>query len=103
MTALAVQNNHGRGLGLLNPAVYATSSLTDDVVKKPSQLGSVRVDYVNQENAAGGLGYTVRTFGEDSSLTVAKGWDAATGRGVPNTSFFGLTTPVPTTAAAVKR
>ena len=103
MTALAVQNNHGRGLGLLNPAVYAKTALTEDIVKKPADVGNVRVDYVNGENASGGLGYTVRTFGEDSSLTVAKGWDAATGRGVPNPSFLKLTTPAPTAVAAVKR
>jgi subtilase family serine protease len=103
MTALAVQNNQGRGLGLLNPAIYAKSSLTVDVVKKPSDVGNVRVDYVNGLNADDGLSYTVRTFGEDSSLTVAKGWDAATGRGVPNTSFLKLTTPAPTAVAAVRR
>lgn len=103
LTALAVQNNRGRGLGLLNPAVYRTSSLTKDVVSKPADVGNVRVDYVNGVDAKGGLSYTVRTFGEDSSLTTAKGYDTATGLGVPNPSFLKLTTPAPTAVAAVRR
>ncbi|MGI3783156.1 MAG: S53 family peptidase [Janthinobacterium lividum] len=103
LTALAVQNNQGRGFGLLNPTLYKKSSLSDDVVKKPADLGNVRSDYINGENNADGLRYTVRTFGEDSSLTVAKGWDAATGLGVPNTSYLKLTTPAPAAVAAVKR
>lgn len=104
MTALAVQNNQGRGFGLLNPVVYKRSSLVDDVrAVKAANLGVVRVNYVNSENADAGLSYLVRTFGQDSSLPVTKGWDQVTGRGVPNTSFLKLTTPAPTAAAVVKR
>ncbi|HEY0238796.1 MAG TPA: S53 family peptidase [Friedmanniella sp.] len=104
MTALAVQNNHGRGFGLLNPVIYKHSSLTDDVlpVKSPN-WGVVRVNYVNGENADDGLAYIVRTFGQDASLPVTKGWDQVTGRGVPNARFLKLTTPAPTAAAVVKR
>ena len=104
MTALAVQNNHGRGFGLLNPLIYKRGSLFDDVkpVKAPD-WGVVRVNYVNSENADDGLAYIVRTFGQDASLPVTKGWDQVTGRGVPNTSFLKLTTPAPNAAAAVKR
>ena len=72
-------------------------------VKAPD-LGVVRVNYVNSENADDGLSYIVRTFGQDASLPVTKGWDQVTGRGVPNTSFLKLTTPVPApTAVAAKR
>ncbi|MGI3781713.1 MAG: S53 family peptidase [Janthinobacterium lividum] len=104
MTALAVQNNQGRGFGLLNPVIYKRGSLVDDVlpVKAPN-WGVVRVNYVNGENADDGLAYIVRTFGQDSSLPTSKGWDQVTGRGVPNTSFLKLTTPAPTAAAVVKR
>jgi subtilase family serine protease len=102
LTALAVQNNGGRGLGLLNPAVYAKTSLTKDVVTKPADVGNVRVDYVNGVDAKDGYSYTVRTFGENSSLTTAKGYDTATGLGVPNPSFLTLKTPA-LAAAAVKR
>ena len=104
MTALAVEHNSGRGFGLLNPIIYKRSALFDDVlpVKSPN-WGVVRVNYVNSENAADGLAYIVRTFGQDSSLPVTKGWDQVTGRGVPNPSFLKLTTPAPTAVAAVKR
>ncbi|GAA3554591.1 S53 family peptidase [Microlunatus spumicola] len=104
MTALAVQNNQGRGFGLLNPVIYKKSGLVDDVlpVKAPN-WGVVRVNYVNSENADDGLSYIVRTFGQDASLPTSKGWDQVTGRGVPNTSFLKLTTPAPTTAAVAKR
>ena len=103
MTALAVQNNQGRGFGLLNPVIYKKSGLVDDVtaVKAPN-WGVVRVNYVNSENADDGLSYIVRTFGQDASLPTSKGWDQVTGRGVPNTSFLKLTTPAPT-SATVKR
>ena len=103
MTALAVQNNKGHGFGLLNPVVYKRSSLVDDVLPvKAPDLGVVRVNYVNSENTDAGLSYSVRTFGQDSSLAVTKGWDQVTGRGVPNVSYLKMTTPVtaPTTVAA---
>ncbi|RYZ28245.1 MAG: serine protease, partial [Propionibacteriaceae bacterium] len=104
MTALAVQNNQGRGFGLLNPVIYKRGSLVDDVlpVKSPD-WGVVRVNYNNSENADDGLSYIVRTFGQDASLPTSKGWDQVTGRGVPNTSFLKLTTPAPTAAAVAKR
>jgi subtilase family serine protease len=104
MTALAVQHNQGRGFGLLNPVLYQRGSLVDDVLPvKAPDWGVVRVNYVNSENADDGLSYLVRTFGQDASLPVTKGWDQVTGRGVPNPSFLGLTTPAPVTAAVVKR
>jgi subtilase family serine protease len=103
MTALAVQNNQGRGFGLLNPVIYKRSSLVDDVLPvKAPDWGVVRVNYLNGENGDDGLSYIVRTFGQDSSLPVSKGWDQVTGRGVPNTSFLKLTTPA-NAVAAVKR
>ncbi len=88
MTALALQNGGGKGLGLLNPKLYASKGLITDVKKTPQQLGVVRADYVNGNDPSGGIGYSVRTFDQDSSLTVTTGWDDVTGIGVPNTKFL---------------
>ena len=88
MTALASQSSNGGRFGQLNPQLYAAKGIADDVKKTPRRLGNVRVDYVNGVDATGGLTYSVRTFGQDSSLLVTKGWDAVTGIGVPNTSYF---------------
>lgn len=42
-----------------------------------------RVDYANGLDATGGLLYSVRTFNQDSSLNLRKGWDDTTGVGSP--------------------
>ena len=89
MTALAVQSAGGKGGGLLNPTIYAKSSADfTDVTASPKGSGDVRVDFANGENASGGLLYSVRTFGDDSSLAVTKGYDQVTGVGVPNTKWL---------------
>jgi subtilase family serine protease len=88
MTALALQHAGG-GAGLLNPTIYASAkSAFTDIKGKAKQPGDVRVDYANGENASGGLLYSVRTFNQDSSLTVAKGWDDVTGVGTPNAGWL---------------
>lgn len=100
MTALASQSSNGGRFGQLNPQLYAAKGIADDVKKTPRRLGNVRVDYVNGVDATDGLTYSVRTFGQDSSLPVTKGWDAVTGIGVPNTSYFTkLVAPNPASAA----
>ena len=48
----------------------------------------MRVDYANGEDSSGGLLYSVRTFNQDSSLTVKKGWDNVTGVGSPNPTWI---------------
>jgi subtilase family serine protease len=103
MVALAVQNNKGHGFGLLNPVIYSRSNLFDDVVPQAKLPGVVRANYVNGVNDDEGVSYVLRTFGQDSSLNVTKGWDQVTGRGVPRPSFLKLTTPTASPAAAVKR
>jgi hypothetical protein len=35
-----------------------------------------------------GYSYSIRTFNQDSSLAVKKGWDDVTGVGVPNPTWF---------------
>ncbi|HEY5335337.1 MAG TPA: S53 family peptidase, partial [Mycobacteriales bacterium] len=83
LTALRIEAAGGR-LGFLNPSIYAAPKGTfTDVKGQPADAGNVRVDYVNGVDATGGLVYSVRTFNDDSSLQVTKGWDDVTGVGVP--------------------
>ncbi|WP_375477892.1 protease pro-enzyme activation domain-containing protein [uncultured Jatrophihabitans sp.] len=86
-TALSFQNAD-RGVGLLNPVIYAKKSSFTDVKGVPAVAGDVRADFANGENADDGVLYSVRTFGEDSSLKVVKGYDNVTGVGVPNTKWL---------------
>jgi len=100
MTALAIQNGGGKGLGLLNPKLYQSKSLFSDVKKTPNQLGDVRADYANGNDPSGGILYSVRTFGQDSSLAVRAGWDAVTGIGVPTKSYLTGFAPAPTSSSS---
>ena len=89
MTALPLQHAGG-GLGFLNPTIYGQSGkgTFTDVKGAPKDAGNVRVDYVNGTNKAGGLRYTVRTFNQDSSLKITRGWDDVTGIGSPNAGWL---------------
>ena len=51
-------------------------------------VGDVRVDFANGENANDGLLYSVRTFNQDSSLKVKKGYDLVTGVGSPTSAWL---------------
>lgn len=88
MTALALQ--HGGGpAGELNPAVYADQGTAfTDVAGAPPAAGAVRADYADGLDPSGGIVYSVRTFDQDSSLSVAPGWDDVTGVGVPNAGWI---------------
>jgi subtilase family serine protease len=88
MTALTLQHSGADGAGLLNELIYDSLGAFDDVAGSPPDAGNVRVDYVNQVDASAGLVYSVRTFNQDSSLTVTAGYDAVTGVGVPNTGWL---------------
>jgi subtilase family serine protease len=90
MTALAFQHAGG-GVGLLNPTIYANAAAFTDVTGAPPDAGNVRADYVNGVDAADGIVYSVRTFDQDSSLTVGPGWDDVTGLGSPNTGWLTAT------------
>ncbi len=48
---------------------------------KPKSEGDVRVDFANGVDGTGGLLYSVRTFNQDSTLSINKGWDDVTGLG----------------------
>jgi subtilase family serine protease len=89
MTALSLQNGAQDGLGLLNPVIYGSaSSAFRDVRGHPKDAGNVRVDYANGVDATGGLLYSVRTFNQDSSLKVTRGWDYVTGLGSPTSAWL---------------
>jgi len=89
MTALAVQHA-GSPAGLLNPTIYdnASTGVFTDVTGPGPDAGNVRVDYANSLDSSGGLLYSVRTFDQDSSLTVNSGWDDVTGLGSPNSGWL---------------
>jgi hypothetical protein len=48
---------------------------------------NVRADYVNSVDATKGVVDSVRTFGQDSSLTLGRGWDQTTGLGTISDRF----------------
>jgi subtilase family serine protease len=98
----------GTPLGFLNPRIYQAYSAGSSAfydVDQADQFGStvnsplpsmVRVNYVNSENAAGGLSYSLRTQEEpNTTLHSTRGYDTATGVGTPNgASFFAaISTP----------
>jgi subtilase family serine protease len=88
MTALALQHAGGGGAGLLNNAIYSHLGSFTDVAGGPTDEGNIRVDYANSVDASRGLLYSVRTFNQDSSLSVGAGYDQVTGVGIPNTGWL---------------
>jgi subtilase family serine protease len=92
ITALTVEHA-GTGLGLLNPVIYAHQSAFADITGTLQQAGDVRVDYANSVDTSNGLRYSVRNFGQDSSLKVTKGWDNVTGIGTATPSWITAIAP----------
>jgi subtilase family serine protease len=90
MVALVGQRT-GR-LGFLNPAIYASArsgkAQFTDVKAVHVGDGNVRPDYTDPAAAKGPITYSVRTFGQDSSLSLGNGWDETTGVGTPNGRFL---------------
>jgi subtilase family serine protease len=86
------QQRAGGRQGLLNPAIYAAAQRRPDQfldVSGPApDAGNVRPDFANGTDAADGLLYSVRTFDQDSSLTVRRGWDDVTGVGSPSPRYI---------------
>jgi subtilase family serine protease len=87
MTALKLQHE-GHGLGMLNPVIYSNQTQFTDVRNAPGDIANVRVDYVNSVDGSDGLVYSVRTFGQDTTLKATVGWDNDTGVGEPNLTWF---------------
>ncbi len=88
--ALKTELGGGTSLGFDTPALYqlAGSKQFTDVLPKHTGDGNVRPDFANGVDASGGLLYSVRTFNQDSSLTVTPGWDDVTGIGAPRAAYL---------------
>jgi subtilase family serine protease len=88
----AIQHAGGGRIGFANPQLYALSQAAKspylDIAKSHVGDANVRVDFVNSFDASKGLIYSVRTLGQDSSLTTTKGWDDTTGVGQPTQAFL---------------
>jgi subtilase family serine protease len=86
------QQSGGARLGFINPALYKAGKnrpqLFNDVTGPGPDAGNVRPDYVNSLDPSGGIVYSVRTFNQDSSLTVGPGWDDVTGFGSPSPRYI---------------
>ena len=92
LSALAIENA-GTAVGLLNPTIYANAAAFTDVKGTPKSEGDVRVDYANGVDGTAGLLYSVRTFNQDSSLTIKKGWDDVTGLGAGSPAWITAIAP----------
>jgi subtilase family serine protease len=93
MMAVAEQFN-GHPVGTANPKLYraARTAAFTDIVPLPrgaTEQAVVRVDFTNGVDASMGLQRAVVTISQSlESISVAKGWDAVTGLGVPNGEAF---------------
>ncbi|MGW2953445.1 S53 family peptidase [Streptomyces eurythermus] len=90
--ALAQEARGGAPLGFANPAIYAKygkRGVYHDVTDNPtgSGLAVARVDFANGLDATGGLLYSARVLGHDSSLSAVKGYDDVTGVGSPANGY----------------
>jgi subtilase family serine protease len=92
--ALADQQALATGhANISGPAVlYQLGSGVTDVLAQGSRgsmpdAANVRADYVNSVDATKGVVDSVRTFGQDSSLTLGRGWDQTTGLGTISDRF----------------
>jgi subtilase family serine protease len=93
MEALAQQVNGSR-IGFANPTIYALAKggakAFTDVTPVHTGDANVRADFVNGVDASNGVVYSLRTFDQDSSLVVTKGWDDVTGIGSPNSNYVAI-------------
>jgi subtilase family serine protease len=88
----AIQHAGGGRIGFANPQLYALSKSAKapylDIAKQHVGDANVRADFANSVDASKGVIYSVRTFGQDSSLVTTKGWDDVTGVGQPTQAFL---------------
>lgn len=92
--ALADQSAH-RSIAQANNFLYQLSSGVTDVTSGKGTLrdvGNARADFVNGVDASNGTVYSMRLFGQDSSLPVTTGWDQVTGIGTFNGGIFSALT-----------
>ncbi|MEU6504794.1 S53 family peptidase [Streptomyces sp. NPDC046942] len=89
--ALAQEARGGKAIGFANPTIYADykKGVFHDVTDNPtgSGLAVARVDFANGLDASGGLRYSARSLGKDSSLSAVKGYDDVTGVGTPANGY----------------
>ncbi|MFD0630321.1 protease pro-enzyme activation domain-containing protein [Catenulispora yoronensis] len=87
----AQQAQWGIPVGFANPAIYARSWLTNDVVQNPRQIAtspthSVIFEYPATSPVAGL--FRLVSYGADEGLPASRGYDLATGVGSPTASFI---------------
>jgi subtilase family serine protease len=78
-------------IGFANPLIYSLARGEDNVyydVTSQGALGNIRSDFKNGYNADGGIRYSVRTFNQDSSLVIGRGWDDVTGVGTVTARYI---------------
>ncbi|MFL6137430.1 MAG: protease pro-enzyme activation domain-containing protein [Frankiaceae bacterium] len=88
--ALAEQRA-GAPLGFANPALYQLGAgALHDIVQPATTQAVARVDFINSQDASGGLRTTLRYLSYDQGLTIhaAPGYDDVTGRGTPTGEAF---------------
>lgn len=91
--ALAQQARHGVPIGFANPGIYqrygtsAYHDVTDHPLGAGRQLAVVRNDFANSTDASEGILTSLRSLGEDSSLSAVVGYDDVTGVGSPSTGY----------------
>ena len=78
--------------GFINPTMYANEPGTP-VIVTCSTVGEIRIDYANGVDGTAGLLYSVRTFDQDSTLTIGKGWDDVTGLGAAGPAWLSVLAP----------
>jgi subtilase family serine protease len=95
LLALAVQRNHGHGLGVINPTLYdhsRTAAGRRALFNDPSpvaqrhgrpKFANVRADHANPANPASRRVFTLRTLGNLGTLHQRRGYDDSTGLGSP--------------------
>jgi subtilase family serine protease len=95
LLALAVAKNHGKGLGMIAPTLYAAARTAKGrarLFNDPSRVtkahgestfADVRADYLDTSNPASKVIYTLRTLGNLGSLHQRRGYDDSTGLGSP--------------------
>ena len=98
------QQAAGIPLGFANPAIYARygtdayHAVTDHPFGPDTQLAEVRVDFTNEVDAAAGTVTSIRSLGQDSSLSATEGYNPVTGVGTPTAGYLRsyLCPPTPT-------
>jgi subtilase family serine protease len=89
MLAVAQQLRGGQAFGFANPILYSLpASAYHDIVAPASTVAVVRADYVNSENDAAGILYSIRRMSVLNTLRSIPGYDDSTGLGTPNGSAF---------------